>query len=166
MDNCRSISRRSLDLPCIWATAYLHLQLFLEWVFPRNLVAFCVRTLIGPPRKKMADRRRKEGGRAVVQIHRSKVPYLYALSIPLFSGYLPMIQCSICCIPCSDVVCFHGVRMGKLSEVRVFWNLDSWRRLSLCLDTVLSFISYYFSYMFSTPVRDLKSGKFWKKCSV
>jgi len=26
----RGISRRSLDLPCIWATAYLHLRLFLE----------------------------------------------------------------------------------------------------------------------------------------
>ena len=117
-------------------------------------------------KKKMADRRRGEGGTVVVQIHRSKVPYLYALSILPFSGYLPMIQCSICCIPCSDVVCFHGVRVGKLSEVRVFRNLDSWRRLSLCLDTVLSFISYYFSYMFSTPVRDLKSGKFWQKCLV
>jgi len=117
-------------------------------------------------KKKMADLRREEGGTVVVQIHRSKVPYLYTLSIPLFSGYLPMIQCSICCIPCSDVVRFHGVRVGKLSEFRVFRNLDSWRRLSLCLDTVLSFISYYFSYMFSTPVRDLKSGKFWQKCLV
>ena len=50
----------------------------------------------------MADLRREERGRVVVQIHRSKVPYLFALSIPFFSGYLPMIQCSICCIPCSD----------------------------------------------------------------
>ena len=68
----------------------------------------------------MGDRRREEGGRVVVQIHRSKVPYLYALSIPPFSGYLPMIQCSILCIPCSDVACFQGVRVGTLSEVRVF----------------------------------------------
>ena len=60
----------------------------------------------------MADRRREEGGRVVVQIQRSKVPYLFALSIPRFSGYLPMIQCSICCI--------HGVRVGKLLEVCVF----------------------------------------------
>ena len=68
----------------------------------------------------MADRRREEGGRGVVQIQRSKVPFLFAFSIPRFSGYVPMIQCIICCIPCSDVVCFHGVRVGKLSEVRVF----------------------------------------------
>ena len=57
----------------------------------------------------MADRRREEGGRVVVQIQRSKVPYLFALSVPHFSGYLPMIQCSICCIPCSDVACFHSI---------------------------------------------------------
>ena len=68
----------------------------------------------------MADRRREEGGRVVVQIHRSIVPSLFALSIPLLSDYLPMIQCSICCVPYLDVVCFHGVRVGKISEVRVF----------------------------------------------
>ena len=71
-------------------------------------------------KKKMADRRREEGGRVVVQIQRSKVPYLFALTIPPFSGYLPMIQCSICCIPCSDVFAFTAFEFGKLSEVRVF----------------------------------------------
>ena len=109
----------------------------------------------------MADRRREEGSTVVAQIHRSRVPYLFALSILYFPVYLPIIQRSICCMPCSDVVFSRS--NGKVIGGSCLLKLGLLEATESLIRLGFSFISYYFSSILSTPMRDLKSDKFWKK---
>ena len=145
--------------------AYGHYSVLTPWTIFRMSVPTKSCCLFRPhfkwsAKKKMADCC-EEAGRVFGQIHCSIVLYLFALSIPDFAVY-PWYSAVFAAL-FGHVRCFDEQdAMGNSQKACVLcretWTLGA----VLIFDKTRSLIiSYFFLYMFSTPVQVFNSGNFW-----